>query len=99
MNVNTFLRSLFALAALAVSGPQIQAQDDIHKGNWLSWRGPLQSGVSLESYEGYEFNETPVWTDEIAGRGTPVVFNGRLYSWAYRGKGPDLEEVVQARDE
>ncbi|MEM6278481.1 MAG: PQQ-binding-like beta-propeller repeat protein [Verrucomicrobiota bacterium] len=72
---------------------------DHHEGNWLSWRGPLQTGVSLESYEGFQFNEEPVWTDEISGQGTPVVFKGRIYSWGYRGSGPDLEEVVQARDE
>ena len=68
-------------------------------GNWLSWRGPLQTGVSLETFKDFKFNEEPVWTDGIAGQGTPVVFNGRLYSWGYRGTGPDLEEVVQARDE
>lgn len=78
-----------------------RAQDgDIHKGNWISWRGPLQTGASLESYEGSgELDPNPIWVDEIAGRGTPVIFNGRMYSWGYRGKGPDLEEVVQARDE
>lgn len=65
----------------------------------MSWRGPLQTGVSLESYQDFKFNEEPVWTDEISGQGTPVVFNGRIYSWGYRGTGPDLEEVVQARDE
>ena len=77
-----------------------QESDDIHKGNWSSWRGPLQNGSSLETYEGSgEFDPAPVWTDDIAGRGTPVIFNGRIYSWGYRGKGADLEEVVQARDE
>ncbi|MEX2579645.1 MAG: PQQ-binding-like beta-propeller repeat protein [Verrucomicrobiales bacterium] len=88
------------LSLLAVAGAFATAQDaDRDQGNWHSWRGPLQTGVSLESYEDYEFNETPVWTDDIAGQGTPVVFNGRLYSWGYRGEGPDLEEVVQTRDE
>ncbi len=73
---------------------------DIHEGNWLTWRGPLQSGVSLESYEGSgDFDPDPVWVDAISGMGTPVIFNGRVYSWGYRGEGPDLEEVVQARDE
>jgi len=74
--------------------------EDIHKGNWISWRGPLQTGVSLESYKGSgELDPTPVWEDSIAGQGTPIVFKGRLYSWGYRGKGPDLEEVLQAREE
>ena len=74
--------------------------EDIHQGNWISWRGPLQTGVSLESYEGLgELDPNPVWTDDIRGRGNAVIFKGRLYSWGYRGKGPDLEEVIQARDE
>ncbi len=72
---------------------------DQQKGNWSSWRGPLQNGVSLESYEGYQFNPEPIWTDEIASQGAPVIFNGRLYTWGYRGEGPDLVEVVQAREE
>ncbi len=87
--------SFLSLAAL----PLLADHHESHKGNWISWRGPLQTGVSLESYEGYEFNEEPVWTDEIAGRGTPVIFKGRMYTWAYRGEGADLEEVVQAREE
>lgn len=73
--------------------------EDLHRGNWITWRGPLQTGVSLETYENGSLNPEPIWTDSIAGRGTPVIFNGRIYSWGYRGKGPDLEEVVQARDE
>ncbi len=69
------------------------------KGNWISWRGPLQTGVSLETYKDGEFNPEPIWSDPIAGRGTPVIFDGRIYSWGYRGKGPDLEELVQVREE
>ncbi len=90
-----------AITIASISGPGLlPAQDaDIHKGNWISWRGPLQTGVSLESYENFEFNPEPIWSDAIAGRGNPVVFNGRIYSWGYRGKGPELMEVLQARDE
>ena len=90
-------RALFAL--IAVGTPALIQGEDIHKGNWLSWRGPLQTGVSLESFEGFKLNEEPAWTDDISGQGTPVVFSGRLYTWGYRGTGPDLEEVLQARDE
>ena len=94
---------LFTTAVFFFLGFQFSSTaygEDIHKGNWISWRGPLQSGVSLESYKGSgEMDPNPIWHDDIAGRGTPVVFKGRLYSWGYRGKGPDLEEVIQARDE
>jgi len=95
------MKSIFRIfCLLSISGTIAVSQNaDTSKGNWLNWRGPLQSGVSLESYKDYKFNETPVWTDQVSGQGTPVVFNGRLYSWGYRGTGPDLEEFVQARDE
>lgn len=91
---------LFLPALVALSFTAAHADDTpLGKGNWPSWRGPLQTGVSLESYEGYSFNPEPLWTDAIASQGAPVVFNGRLYSWGYRGKGADLVEVVQAREE
>ncbi len=89
----------FTLAAnVAVTQAQESAAGDIHKGNWISWRGPLQNGVSLESYQNGSFNPEPLWTYDIAGRGTPVIYKDRLYSWGYRGKGPDLEEVLTAHD-
>lgn len=85
--------------AFASASPLPAADDDVHQGNWLSWRGPLQSGVSLEQYADYEFNPEPEVVVELAGRGTPVIFDGRVHIWGYRGKGPDLEEVLQVRDE
>lgn len=95
------MKPLFFGAALVAFSLAISNAEDapLGKGNWSSWRGPLQTGVSLESYEGYEFNPEPIWTDAIASQGAPVVHNGRIYSWGYRGKGPDLIEVVQAREE
>jgi len=90
-------RLLFVLTAV---GSCVQARAaDPHQGSWISWRGPLQTGVSLEHYSDYQFEEEPVWTDDIAGRGTPVIYDDRLYTWGYRGAGPNLEEVLQARDE
>lgn len=91
------MKSILLLSSALLSSALLA--DDIHQGNWISWRGPLQTGVSLETYQDGTFNPEPVWSDTIAGRGTPVIFNGRIYSWGYRGKGADLEEFVQARDE
>ncbi len=72
------------------------ADDEVHHGNWLQWRGPLQTGVSIERYENAKFNPEPVWVAETQGRGTPVIHDGQLYSWSYRGEGPDLQEVLTA---
>lgn len=92
------LRSLAGLS-LCSSGAALAAAPApaaVHEGNWLHWRGPMQTGVSLERYEAAKFNPEPVWTLDLAGRGTPVVHNGRLYAWGYRGAGPDLVEVLAA---
>ncbi|MEM7010624.1 MAG: PQQ-binding-like beta-propeller repeat protein [Verrucomicrobiota bacterium] len=79
--------------------PAAAVADNVHEGNWLHWRGPLQTGVSLEKYsDGAKFNPTPVWTADLEGRGTPVIHDGQLYSWTYRGKGPDLYEVLTAHN-
>lgn len=95
------MRSLLCVCglSLAFASPLISQDSRLGDGSWPDWRGPLQTGVSLESYKDYKFNPEPVWTDTIASQGTPVIHNGRIYSWGYRGKGPDLEEVLQAREE
>ncbi len=96
---------LMAVAAAAVSfsptaGLSQDSAASVHEGSWISWRGPLQTGVSLEKYsDGAKFNPKPEWEKEIAGRGTPIIFKGKVYSWGYRGKGPDLEEVLTCYDE
>ena len=53
---------------------------------WLNWRGPHQNGVSDETglpadlvVEGAKKNL--LWTRDIAGRGHPVIANGRVYAW------------------
>jgi outer membrane protein assembly factor BamB len=51
-------------------------------GDWTSWRGPLQNGVSLEtglvedwSLEG----DNVLWKSEVGGRATPIVSRGKVY--------------------
>ncbi len=69
--------------------------------DWPNWRGPLQTGVSLEHYEGGtgKVDETPVWTHPTRGRGCPVVFDGRVFSFGYRGETGDLVELLTCLDE
>jgi len=69
---------------------------------WLHWRGPLQTGVSLEKNVPDKFEldgSGHLWTVELQGRGTPVVANGRVYAWGYRGEGANLIEVLACLDE
>ncbi len=55
---------------------------------WLSWRGPLQIGVSPVKNLPDEFkleDGNLLWTYEIQGRGAPVISDGKMYVWGYKG--------------
>ena len=41
---------------------------------WLDWRGPIQTGASLEKNLPDQLDPAkPLWTYEIHGAGTPVI--------------------------
>jgi outer membrane protein assembly factor BamB len=62
---------------------------------WLSWRGPQQSGVSLEKGLPDKIDgKQTLWTADYPGQSTPVIANGKLYIMGYLGDGPDLQEGV-----
>ena len=68
---------------------------------WLHWRGPQQNGTTLET--GLPDDIDPaggnlLWSKELAGRGAPVVADGRLYSFGYRGEGTELREYLTCFD-
>lgn len=104
----SFGRALLSLLLFACgAGPAlvqplpIQADGAGLKG-WLNWRGPNQNGTSPEtgvpdqlSLEG----EGLLWTYDIAGRGTPVVSQGRVFGLGYTGKGDVLQEVLFCLDQ
>lgn len=82
-----------ALAASILTLSSLQAND------WTDWRGPLQAGVSLEHYTNAgNLPETPAWTYEARSRGTPVVFDGKVVLWGYRGETTDLIELLTVLD-
>lgn len=68
------------------------------KNNWTTWRGPYQNGVSAEHYKSGKLNPTPAWVYDTSGRGAPVVCDGKVFSWGYRGKDRDLVEVLTCLD-
>ena len=43
--------------------------------------------------------ENHLWSLPLAGRGTPVTANGRLFTLGYEGEGVDLEECLVCLDE
>jgi outer membrane protein assembly factor BamB len=82
--------SAFAASLLTLS---LQAND------WPTWRGPLQNGVSLERYTNAgKLSETPAWTYDARGRGTPVIFEDKVILWGYRGTTSDLVELLTVLD-
>ena len=91
------------LVVLGASVSQAQmAGDDLAPRGWLSWRGPDQNGTSSEtglvdslSLE----DDTLLWSYPIAGRGTPVIADGRVFGLGYEGEPPAVEEVLFCLDE
>jgi outer membrane protein assembly factor BamB len=70
-------------------------------GDWPHWRGPMQTGASLEA----ELPET--WTQEgenllwhapVGTRSAPVVLNDRVYVLGRSGKGERRQERLSALD-
>lgn len=67
--------------------------------DWSNWRGPLQNGVSLEHYTGAgKLPETAAWTYDARSRGTPVIVDGKVILWGYRGETSDLIELLTVLD-
>ncbi len=66
---------------------------------WLDWRGPLQTGVSLEKGLPQKVDaKAALWTADFPGQSAPVIANGKLYIMGYQGEGPDLQEGVACFD-
>jgi outer membrane protein assembly factor BamB len=88
------------LAACATTTPQPVTQQGPAAG-WLQWRGPSQDGASpLSGLPTVLSVEAPTlaWRHALAGRGTPVIADGRVYALGYDTQGGDLAEVLVALD-
>src|SRR5687768_2851625 len=59
---------------------------------WYQWRGPEQNGVSRETGLVDEWDpdtgENVIWTADVGGMSSPVVWNGKLYTWTRVGEVP-----------
>jgi outer membrane protein assembly factor BamB len=66
---------------------------------WLSWRGPHQTGLSLEKGLPDKIDaKDALWVADFPGQSTSVIANGKLYIMGYLGEGPDLQEGVTCFD-
>jgi outer membrane protein assembly factor BamB len=72
-----------------------------HAGDWVSWRGPEQNGVSRESGLPESWSQgglNVVWKAPYGGRSTPIVMGGRVYLLNLAGEGPTLQERLMCLD-
>ncbi len=66
---------------------------------WLDWRGPLQTGVSLEKGLPEKIDaKAALWTADFAGQSSPVIANGKLYIMGYEGEAENLQEGLACYD-
>ncbi len=66
---------------------------------WLDWRGPYQTGVSIEKGLPDKLDaKAALWTADFPGQSAPVIANGKLYIMGYLGEGPELQEGVGCFD-
>jgi outer membrane protein assembly factor BamB len=87
-----------SLPLLAAKKPEAAAKSGEVEG-WLDWRGPLQTGVSLEKGLPDKIDaKAALWTADFPGQSAPVIANGKLYIMGYLGEGPDLQEGVACFD-
>ncbi|MEE3177424.1 MAG: PQQ-binding-like beta-propeller repeat protein, partial [Verrucomicrobiota bacterium] len=85
-----------ATAILLISDPGTAIGKD--NSQWFSWRGPDGNGVSHEKYKNWSFNKVPAWTHTLKGRGTPVIADGKMFVFGYRGEGTEVEELIVCLD-
>jgi outer membrane protein assembly factor BamB len=95
------LRALFS-AGPALAGALLLTSDSSLAAparGWLSARGPLQNGVSLEQNLPDKLaTKDALWVADFPGQSTPVIANGRVYIMGYLGEGADLQEGVACFD-
>ncbi len=67
---------------------------------WLNWRGPEQSGVSLETGlpDKIGSKEDALWVADFPGKSTAVIAGGKLYILGFDGEGADLKEEIRCYD-
>ena len=83
------------LAVVVATAPDVLA------GDWASWRGADQNGVSVETDLPATWStdgENLVWSHAWVGRSTPAVFDGRVCANGRAGDGVDEREVVACWD-
>jgi len=85
---------------MALTAASVAVAADMPATGWLNWRGPLQTGASLEKNLPSETKlGEELWTYPLQGAGTPVIADGRLYAFGFTpGTGEDVRELLVCLD-
>jgi outer membrane protein assembly factor BamB len=71
--------------------------DSARGGDWPAWRGPAQTGVSLETGMPSSTKDI-LWRISCGGRSTPAIVDGRVFAINLSGEGIMEQEQVFAVD-
>ena len=66
-------------------------------GDWPQWRGPEQNGVSREKNLPDTWDpegDNVLWTSDAGGMSSPIVMNGRVYTFARTGEVSAAETLI-----
>jgi outer membrane protein assembly factor BamB len=88
-------RTSTTLLLLALLSVPVQA------GEWTSWRGPSQNGVSDETglISSWSLGgQHLLWKADFVGRSTPVAFDSRICATGRTGEGVNKQEMVACFD-
>ncbi|MFK7735482.1 MAG: PQQ-binding-like beta-propeller repeat protein [Pirellulaceae bacterium] len=66
--------------------------------DWSNWRGPLKTGVSLETGLPDNFDEVLWMKKDVGCRSTPIVMNDKVYIVSRIGEGAEERERVVCMD-
>jgi len=98
MTTLRFFACLSVLAALVVTTTTLAAPPKAT--GLLNWRGPDQTGAlpgtGYPEKWGGPGGDNHLWTYKVKGGGTPVIANGKLYTFGYYDDPKDLSEVQEA---
>jgi outer membrane protein assembly factor BamB len=94
----TWKAAAIAAATLTLTAGSVALAD---VNGWLNWRGPEGTGVSRETGLPDKWavgGANHLWSVDLAGGGTPIIANGKVYALGYQGTGADLQEVLVCLD-
>lgn len=98
------LLSFFLLTLVTCFASQLSAQSKADPLDWTYWRGPEQNGISRQTGlpndwdpKGGEGSNVLWKREDIGGRSTPVVMNGKLYTIVGERNPKDRELYLQEK--